>query len=134
MMFVRNLGFAVFLACAMPPAVAEAVPAETFLGIFDRGSSQIDPSAVPNLKNIVQLHHSARPSFTIVDNCDASEKAPERLSLARANAIRAPLLGYGVSSAVRFVVKGAGASDPMVPTGPNVSEPQNRRVIIDVAN
>ena len=54
------------------------------------------------------------------------------LSLRRANAVKDALAKEGVP-AQSITVIGYGSSNPLVPTGPNVREPQNQRVVIDIA-
>ena len=51
------------------------------------------------------------------------------LSLRRANNVAAQLVADGVSKN-DIVIKGFGETHLLVPTGPNVREPQNRRVEI----
>jgi len=36
--------------------------------------------------------------------------------------------------ATEIAIEGKGFQDPLVPTGPNVREPQNRRAVIDLGN
>ena len=55
----------------------------------------------------------------------------QQLSLKRANAIRDRLIHDGLN-ADSIAVAGRGDLDPAVPTGPQVSEPRNRRVEITV--
>lgn len=52
-----------------------------------------------------------------------------KLSLRRADAVRAELIRDGVAGGL-IAIKGYGESNPLVPTGPNTREPQNRRVEI----
>ena len=51
------------------------------------------------------------------------------LSLRRANSVKAELIRDGVPLAA-IVIHGYGEAHPLVPTGPNTREPQNRRVEI----
>jgi OmpA-OmpF porin, OOP family len=54
-----------------------------------------------------------------------------RLSQRRAEAVKSQLVADGIP-AVGIATVGKGFSDPLVPTGPNVREPQNRRAVIDL--
>ena len=55
----------------------------------------------------------------------------QNLSERRAASVAAELERLGVP-ADAITTEGRGFSDPMVPTGPGVREPQNRRAVIDL--
>jgi outer membrane protein OmpA-like peptidoglycan-associated protein len=56
----------------------------------------------------------------------------QNLSERRAASVAAELERLGVP-ADAITTEGRGFSDPMVPTGPGVREPQNRRAVIDLS-
>lgn len=60
-----------------------------------------------------------------------SVEANDRLSLARAEAVRELLVGAGVARAL-ITVAGPGERAPLVPTADEVAEPRNRRVEIKI--
>ncbi|MBO6086171.1 MAG: OmpA family protein, partial [Acetobacter sp.] len=51
------------------------------------------------------------------------------LSVKRARSVEAELIRNGVPAS-EIVIRGYGDTNPLVPTGPNTREPQNRRVEI----
>jgi outer membrane protein OmpA-like peptidoglycan-associated protein len=53
------------------------------------------------------------------------------LSERRAAAVKAQMISDGLNEADIATV-GKGFADPLVPTGPGVREPQNRRAVIDL--
>lgn len=66
----------------------------------------------------------------LVGYTDTAEANPERLSYARGNAVLKHFLRKQALVRVRFDVVTGGISAPLVRTGPNTKEPQNRRVEI----
>jgi outer membrane protein OmpA-like peptidoglycan-associated protein len=75
---------------------------------------------------------SPRGRVTITGNCDSAEREPEKLGLARANAVLTHLLRHQSMSKVRFNVVSDGASKPAIQTPPNTREARNRRVEINL--
>lgn len=118
---------------AAAPAVKEPAPAN-FLLFFDWDSATLTDEA----KKILSVAASeARESddrdLVIVGHADRSGAASynQRLSERRANSVLAELAELGL--ATRDVdVEAKGESDPLVPTGDGVREPQNRRVKITI--
>ena len=55
----------------------------------------------------------------------------QRLSERRANAVKDEMVREGLGAGDIMTV-GRNFSDPLVPTGPGVREPQNRRAVIDL--
>jgi len=56
-----------------------------------------------------------------------------RLSERRALAVKTEMIHLGLN-ADEIATKGVGFDDLLVPTGPGVREPQNRRAVIDLGN
>ena len=61
-----------------------------------------------------------------------SDRYNLNLSIRRAVAVKTEMVQDGLAAA-RIGIEGRGYHDPLVPTGPGVREPQNRRAMIDVA-
>ncbi len=134
--FVHNV--TVGLAYAFNPAPPAPAPARTYLVFFDWDKSYLTPRA----RQIVAeaATNSAHVQATTIEvdgHADTSHALPGhrgqdynlRLSLRRADAVRAELIRDGVPANV-ISVHGFGDTHLLVPTGPNVREPQNRRVEI----
>lgn len=100
----------------------------TFLVFFNYGSSELTPEAMAELREAVAAAHGRRMMVTA--HCDTSENSME-LTRHRAEAVVYAIqaMGYPIRNAT-FLPKGA--REPLVPTGPNVKEPQNRRAVIDL--
>ncbi len=126
-----------------PPAPAPVVapapaPARTYLVFFDWDKSYLTPRARQIVAEAAQ--NSTRVQTTTLEvngYADTSHALPGsrgheynlRLSLRRADSVKAELIRDGVPASV-ITVHGYGDSHLLVPTGPNVREPQNRRVEI----
>ncbi|WP_439578123.1 OmpA family protein [Elioraea sp.] len=116
-----------------PPApVAAPAPARTYLVFFDFDSSaltdrarEIIGEAAANAPRV----QSTRIEVTGHTDTVGSAAYNQALSIRRANAVAAELEARGIPRS-QMVITGRGFSQPLVPTGPNVREPQNRRVEI----
>ena len=62
-----------------------------------------------------------------------SQRYNQALSLRRANSVKAEMVREGLA-ANNIMTVGRSFNDPLVPTGPGVREPQNRRAVIDLGN
>jgi outer membrane protein OmpA-like peptidoglycan-associated protein len=73
------------------------------------------------------------PEVTVIGHTDTmGDKALNtRLSLNRAETVRSLLVDAGVNPEL-MDIRAHGENDPLVPTGPNMAEPKNRRVEIQV--
>ena len=113
------------------PAPAPA-PARSYLVFFDWDkynltdrARQIIADAAANSKKVTYTKIESN-GFT---DTSGSAKYNQGLSVRRAQAVAAQLVKDGVPKK-DIVITGFGESHPLVPTGPNVREPQNRRVEI----
>ncbi len=122
----------------VPPAVPAPAAARTYLVFFDWDSAALTARAHAIIAGAAQDAARVRVTTLEVDgHADSSHALPGergrrynlRLSLRRADAVRAALIGDGVAAAA-ITVHGFGDGHPLVPTGPNTREPQNRRVEI----
>ena len=60
-----------------------------------------------------------------------SDTYNQALSERRANAVKDEMVGQGMDGST-IAIEGKSFHDPLVPTGPGVREPQNRRAVIDL--
>ncbi len=123
------------------PVTAEApapAPARTYLVFFDWDSAILTPRASDVVAQAAQ--NAARVGTTTIEvdgYADTSHALPDgsgqrynlRLSLRRAGSVRTTLIRDGVAASA-ITVHGFGDARLLVPTGPDVREPQNRRVEI----
>ena len=128
---------------APPPAPAPAAapapaPARTYLVFFDWDSATLTARASGIVAQAAQ--NAARVGTTTIEvdgYADTSHALPDgagqrynlRLSMRRADSVRAMLIRDGVPASA-ITVHGFGDAHLLVPTGPDVREPQNRRVEI----
>jgi outer membrane protein OmpA-like peptidoglycan-associated protein len=125
-----------------PPAPVEAAPApapaRSYLVFFDWDKAYLSPRARQIVAEAASSSVHVQATTIQVDGyADTSQALPGsrgqdynlRLSLRRADAVRSELIRDGVPSSV-ISVHGFGDSHLLVATGPNVREPQNRRVEI----
>jgi hypothetical protein len=125
-------------ACEEPkPATAPPPPppaASSFMVFFDWDSAKLSDASLNVLSQAATAYKSrgsARVTATGHTDTTGSESYNMALSLRRANAVKDALVREGVPAAAITVV-GRGMQGLLVPTGPNVREPQNRRVEIVV--
>ena len=123
------------VASATSPAPA---PARTYLVFFDWDRAVLTPRAREIVAEAAaNSTHVATTTIEVDGYADTSHALPGdrgraynlQLSLRRADAVRTELVHDGVPSNV-IDVHGFGDTKLLVPTGPDVREPQNRRVEI----
>ena len=112
-----------------PPAPA---PARTYLVFFDWDRADLTDRARQIVAEAAQA--STRVQTTRIEvqgNTDTSGTPAynQRLSLRRAQTVAAELVRHGVPMNI-IDIQAFGQTRPLVPTGPGVREPQNRRVAI----
>lgn len=123
------------VADVAPPV---ATPARTYLVFFDWDKSNLTARArqivaeAAQASTHVQTTRIEVNSYT--DNSSArggaaGAKYNMGLSIRRANSVKAELVRDGVPASA-IDIHGYGEQHPLVPTGPNTREPQNRRVEI----
>ena len=125
---------------AVRPIVAAApapVPARSYLVFFDWNQYALTSRA---RQIVVEAAHASTYVHTTRINVNgytdssaapgpAGQKYNYALSVKRARSVEAELIRNGVPAS-EIVIRGYGDSNPLVPTGPNTREPQNRRVEI----
>ncbi|MDF7675123.1 OmpA family protein [Acetobacteraceae bacterium ESL0709] len=142
--FILGLRYAFNNAPPPPPAPAHVVvppqrtPARTYLVFFDWDKSNLTPRAREIIAQaaLASTHvDTTRIEVNGYTDNSAAHPGPrgERynmgLSLRRANSVKAELIRDGVP-ATAIDIHGYGEAHPLVATGPNTREPQNRRVEI----
>ena len=119
----------------LPPA---PTPSRTYLVFFDWDSAKLGSRASAIVASAAAAStHVQTTRIDVSGYTDTSAAHPGKrgeaynlaLSERRANAVKAELVKDGVPAS-EIVVRGYGEAHPLVPTGPNVREPQNRRVEI----
>jgi OmpA-OmpF porin, OOP family len=119
------------VAPAAQPAPAPA-PARSYLVFFDWDKATLTDRA----RQVIQeaAKNSTSVQYTRIEvngytDTSGSHQYNQGLSLRRAHAVQAELVRDGVPQAA-ITVQGFGDTNLLVPTGPGVREPQNRRVEI----
>jgi len=114
------------------PVAAAPAPARSFLVFFDFASDQLTARAREIVGQAAQAARSQQVTrIEVAGHTDTvgSAQYNQGLSIRRANNVAAELVRQGVPRNA-ITTAGFGFSRPLVPTGPNVREPQNRRVEI----
>ena len=107
---------------------------QSFLLYFKPESADLDPAAKGSLSEIAQvIQDMPYPHVSVIGHTDTmgDVRYNDKLSLARAESVRKLLEKGGISPGV-LGVYAFGENDPLIPTGPNVPEPRNRRVEVFV--
>jgi outer membrane protein OmpA-like peptidoglycan-associated protein len=106
----------------------------TFIVFFDFDKSNLTAEAqqvVGQAVNTAKTSGMVRVVVTGHTDTVGSRAYNQRLSERRANAVKAEMVREGLNAGDIMTV-GKNFSDPLVPTGPGVREPQNRRAVIDL--
>jgi len=116
----------------VPPVAKPVAAKRNFMVFFDFDKTGITPEATRILQQAaatVRSTGAARIELTGHTDLSGSDKYNQKLSISRANAVKAELLKLGVPAS-QITVVGKGKSEPLVATADGVREPQNRRVEI----
>jgi OmpA-OmpF porin, OOP family len=120
------------VAAAAPVAAPAPAPAQTYLVFFDWNQASLTARATQVVAQAAEASHSQNVTTLDVSGYTDTSGAPQYnqgLSLRRAQAVAAQLVVDGVSKS-EIEIHAYGDTHLLVPTGPNVREPQNRRVEI----
>ena len=115
-------------AAAAPPAA----PPETYIVYFDFDKSNITAAGQAVIDQVVaDAHKAGTPNISVTGHTDLAGPAAYnlKLSLRRADSVRAALIKQGIPAA-NITTAGRGESDPAVPTPDGVPEAKNRRAVI----
>jgi opacity protein-like surface antigen len=138
--FLLGLRYVLFPAPMMAPPPATApmaaapapVPARTYLVFFDWDKSKLTPRATQIIAQAASDSKSAATTTLDVSGYTDTSGTPvynQGLSERRAKAVAAQLVADGVPAS-EIAIHAYGETHLLVPTGPGVREPQNRRVEI----
>ena len=129
-----------------PPVVAEAPPAppppapvatvRNFVVFFDFDKSNLTEEArqvVASAVNAAKSSGTARITVTGHTDTVGSQRYNQRLSERRAASVKSEMVQLGMNGSEIMTI-GKSFNDPLIPTGPGVREPQNRRAMIDLGN
>lgn len=119
-----------------PPPPPPPAAAKTFIVFFNFDRSDLTPEAqavVAEAAAAYKAGASVTMSVQVRGHTDTVGSAAYNLPLSerRAASVKDGLVANGVPDNV-ITTSGAGFSEPLVPTGPGVKEPQNRRATIDL--
>ena len=138
-LFVLLAATFMIAACDEPaPATAPPPPPpapQSFMVFFEWDSAKLNPQATSVVGQAAAAYKtkgSSRITATGHTDTSGTEAYNLALSLRRANAVKDALVQQGVP-ATAIAVVGRGEQGLLVQTGPNVREPQNRRVEIVIA-
>ena len=140
--FLVGLRYQLFNAPAPAPAVAPVAapvaaapapaPARTYLVFFDWDKASLTPRATQIIAQAASDSKTQATTTIDVNGYTDTSGTPvynQGLSVRRAKAVAAQLVTDGVPAS-EITAKGFGDTNLLVPTGPGVREPQNRRVEI----
>jgi OmpA-OmpF porin, OOP family len=118
---------------AAPPAAAPApAPERTYLVFFNWDSAALSARARAIVRTAAQNVSRVQVTRIEVNGYTDTSGTPaynRALSERRAHAVASELVRDGVAAG-SITIRGFGETHPLVPTGPGVREPQNRRVEI----
>ncbi|HEY8698525.1 MAG TPA: OmpA family protein [Rhizomicrobium sp.] len=119
-----------------PPPPAPPAPVKTFIVFFDFNKSNLTSEAQNVVAEAVKTAKQAgavRILITGHTDTVGSDSYNQGLSERRATAVKDEMVREGLAENEIETV-GKSFHDPLVPTGPGVREPQNRRAVIDLGN
>jgi OmpA-OmpF porin, OOP family len=121
----------------LPPPPPPPPPVMTnYMVFFDFNKSDLTPEAMQVVASAAATAKSTgMVRIVVTGHTDTVGSASynQRLSERRALAVKSQLVADGVPE-TGITTIGKGFNDPLVPTGPNVREPQNRRAVIDLGS
>jgi OmpA-OmpF porin, OOP family len=117
-----------------PPPPMAPPPVKTFIVFFDFNKSDLTAEALGVVQQAVKTAQSSgmvRVLVTGHTDTVGSDSYNQGLSVRRAEAVKDEMTREGMDGSA-ISIEGKSFHDPLVPTGPGVREPQNRRAVIDL--
>ena len=117
-----------------PPAPAPVATVRNFVVFFDFDKSNLTDEARQVVTSAVDAaKRSGAARITVTGHTDTvgSQRYNQRLSERRAESVKTEMVRLGMNGSDIMTV-GKSFNDPLIPTGPGVREPQNRRAMIDL--
>ncbi len=123
---------------APPPPPPPPCPVKTYIVFFDFDKSNLTEKAqevVAEAVKATKVEACGLVKVMVTGHTDTvgSDKYNMKLSVRRAEAVKDEMVREGMDGAA-IAIDGKGFHDPLVPTGPGVREPQNRRAVIDLSS
>lgn len=109
--------------------------ATSYTVYFVSGKDELTPESLRLLEQVKQdLQQRPAPEIRVIGHTDDVGPATvnDPLSLQRAQRVRSVLVAAGVGSEASIEASGRGQREPLVKAGPQMAEPRNRRVEINV--
>jgi len=110
------------------------LPVVGFILHFELGGTQLTAESLEALGQVLaELQRRPNPEVTVIGHTDRTGDPAQNLvlGLTRASAVRDLLVEAGADPEL-VELESFGETDPLVPTGPGVAEPRNRRVEITI--
>ncbi|MGA7714099.1 MAG: OmpA family protein [Rhizomicrobium sp.] len=117
-----------------PPPPRPPPPVKTYIVFFDFDKSNLTEKAQEVVAEAVKTAKAnGFVKVLVVGHTDTvgSDKYNQALSVRRAQAVKDEMVREGLGGD-GISIEGKSFHDPLVPTGPGVREPQNRRAVIDL--
>jgi len=117
-----------------PALSALPLPVVSFTLYFELGGTELTPESLEVLDEVAaELQRRPNPELTVIGHTDRTGDPDQNLALGltRASTVRDLLLAAGAAPEL-VEVQSFGETDPLIPTGPGVPEPLNRRVEITI--
>ena len=117
-----------------PPPPMAPPPVKTFIVFFDFNKSDLTAEALGVVQEAVKTAQtSGMVKVLVTGHTDTvgSDSYNQGLSVRRAEAVKDEMTREGMDGS-SIAIEGKSFHDPLVPTGPGVREPQNRRAVIDL--
>lgn len=121
---------------APPPAPPPPPPVKTFIVFFDFDKSSLSPEAQTVVQEAVKTaKQTGFVKVVVTGHTDTvgSDAYNQALSMRRAESVKDEMVHEGMEGST-ISIEGKSFHDPLVPTGPGVREPQNRRAVIDLGS
>ena len=121
---------------APPPPPPPPPPVKTFIVFFDFDKSNLTAEAQSVVQEAVKTAKTnGMVKVLITGHTDTvgSDSYNQGLSVRRANTVKDEMVHEGMDGST-ISIEGKSFHDPLVPTGPGVREPQNRRAVIDLGS